>query len=63
MTGQFREGQEVQVRALAPDGPIGSVWRKAKISYLVPQEHDLYEVWFRDGSRAVFDAKHIRRVP
>jgi len=62
---QYHEGQEVEVRT-APLPQFGhgydSDWRKAKIvawepGYGSPIAH---QVQFPDGSRAVFDAEHIR---
>jgi hypothetical protein len=58
---QFHEGQEVEALRLR-DGDIHCrTWRKAKI---VASDNDkdtpLYAVRFSDGTRAVFDADHIR---
>ncbi len=68
MTAQFHEGQEVEVRALDADGTVGRAfsllgWRKAKIVYKTKVLHEdlpAYAVQFPDGTRAVFDAAHIR---
>jgi hypothetical protein len=56
----FQEGQEVEVWCF-PDGE----WEKAKIVRLPHAPHALddgrkYTVQFPDGTRAVFDAEHIR---
>lgn len=63
----FKEGQNVEVLTLAHQFALKSeplAWRKAKI---VPtrqgspaQPPDFYGVQFPDGTRAVFDADHIR---
>jgi len=50
---QFHEGQEVEVWCF-PDGD----WEKAKLIWIWPT----YKVEFPDGSRASFDAEHIRGV-
>jgi hypothetical protein len=60
---QFHEGQEVEVRIKAPTQD-GGYWRKAKIvrcdnKGLYPAPYP-YIVEFQDGTRAVFDAEHIR---
>ena len=61
MTQQFHEGQEVEVQY--DDGEWGSprdtIWRKATI---LDCEVDYYRVQFPDGTRATFDAAHIRPV-
>lgn len=74
---QFHEGQEVEVQievALgdAYDAPMSTAtemrWRKAKIVEWAGADQAIYnppERWivqFPDGSRAVFDAEHIRAV-
>ena len=58
---RLHEGQEVEVSNL----PVfGDQWRKAKIvlapSLKYPKEQQRYQVQFPDGTRAVFDAEHIR---
>lgn len=59
---QFHEGQEVEVRRVTEKNDV--IWRKAKIvtrgfgdDIITPRT---FEVVFADGSRAVFDADHIR---
>jgi hypothetical protein len=57
---QFHEGQEVEVNGEDVDMPR---WEKAKIvrgPALTAGE--FYEVQFPDGTRAVFDAEHIKAV-
>jgi len=55
MTQQFHEGQDVEVWCF-PDGE----WEKAKI--VMETLPKTYQVQFLDGTRAVFDAGHIRAV-
>src|ERR1019366_4104601 len=62
---QFHAGQEVEVLARHRDiGPpeAAVIWRKAKIIKCWPSIYHpgQYGVQFRDGSRAFFDADHIR---
>jgi hypothetical protein len=61
---QFHKGQEVEVQCLECEG--APLWRKAKIFWPlqvgkggVPRGKN-WQVEFPDGSRAVFDAAHIR---
>lgn len=66
---QFRDGQEVEVEGIwfkRGETSREIAWRKAKI---VPtrqgspaQPPDFYGVQFPDGTRAVFDAEHIRPI-
>jgi hypothetical protein len=58
---QFREGQDVEVWVYPVrwGDPNQDDWRKAKI---VRGAGEFYEVQFLDGTRAVFDAEHIRAV-
>ena len=51
--GEFKEGQEVEVwdRAQSPE------WHRAKIAF---RDSSGYVVQFPDGSRALFDAAHIK---
>jgi hypothetical protein len=70
MTQQFHEGQEVEVLKLEPEeghpGVMRGWWRDAKIVHPQPGTPILdpgyYVVQFRDGTRAVFDAVHIRAI-
>jgi hypothetical protein len=64
MTQQFHEGQEVEVA----DKPLSIApvcrWRKAEIVGIRQENREhppvYYTVQFADGTRAIFDAKHIR---
>jgi hypothetical protein len=62
---QFHEGQEVLVLRY-DNGADRRSWGTAKIIQIIPDgtEHwdarDGYEIEFSDGTRAVFDADHIR---
>ena len=65
MTQQFHEGQKVEITRTK----IGvKTWHKATITHLAAASctggyHDMparYAVQFPDGTRAVFDAEHIR---
>ena len=64
---QFHEGQEVEALRHEPATKRRGAfdqWRKAKIvshDFSWPY-HPKFEVKFLDGTRAVFDADHIRRV-
>jgi len=53
---QFHEGQEVEV------APVSGVWRKAKIARKLHTggAAGSFQVEFDDGTRAVFNADHIR---
>jgi hypothetical protein len=53
----FHEGQEVEVWCF-PDGE----WEKAKILGDRPFGLPGYWIQFPDGTRAVFDAEHIRAL-
>jgi hypothetical protein len=66
---QFNEGQEVVVQTQPTASEKarwfdGAVWRKARISYRLQELYGngAHEVQFPDGTRAVFDAEHIRAV-
>ena len=60
----FHEGQEVEVAAdfRRNDGKAPCNWRKAKIAAPPWPAKWRYRVQFPDGTRAVFDADHIREV-
>ena len=66
---QFHEGQDVEVAISVPvicnqnDPPVYHEleWRKAKV-IVVPGDRNQFLVRFPDGSRAVFDAEHIRAI-
>ena len=61
-TQLFHEGQEVEVRingTLFAQAGKNFWWRKAKIVF---PGGSPYWVQFPDGSRALFDAEHIRAV-
>jgi hypothetical protein len=64
---QFHEGQEVEVRFRAgPRDDLGGfeiTWRKAKIVSFDKHGGGYVQVQFPDGSRAVFDAAHVRAIP
>ena len=69
MTAQFHEGQKVEIWATenqVTHGATGGIRRKAKIVGITPNCNlwpgPAIEVQFPDGSRAVFDAEHIRAV-
>ena len=64
MTAQFHEDQEVEVWCF-PDGE----WEQAKIvaqyaarTAATTARNPRWHVQFRDGTRAVFDAAHIREI-
>ena len=71
---QFHAGQDVEVRTAqreaSPAAPYGGIsnWCKAKIVNELcpatdwPTNDVRYQVQFPDGTRAVFDAAHIRAV-
>ena len=67
---KFHEGQEVEVAEIRGDPRPFRVWRKAKIAraWLDNNKIDTrgvpnrWYVRFQDGSRAVFDAEHIRAI-
>ena len=64
---QFQAGQDVEVRKIA-DGmnEMHWSWRKAKVvnDDCIARKDGLhcYLVQFPDGTRAIFDAEHIRPV-
>jgi hypothetical protein len=59
----FHEGQQAEVHCFMPMSSGRGVWRKAKIVERGPEVmSDWYRVQFPDGTRAVFDAEHIRTV-
>lgn len=63
---QYHEGQEVEVWRIR--NCFGdSEWRKARIVCYLPPAPEIYEggyeVQFRDGTRGVFAAEHIRLDP
>lgn len=65
MTHQFHAGDEVEVQTETMGGLRDETWRgqwrKAKIVQFVKPSHPPHWiVQFHDGSRAVFDAEHIR---
>lgn len=62
---QFNEGQEVEVRHELADGKWAASygWSKAKIMAGTElSSTEKFVVEFADGTRAVFDADHIRAV-
>jgi hypothetical protein len=60
----FREGQDVEVLRDAPEYSEGvTAWRKAKIVSASAQGRETWIVQFPDGTRAVYDAAHIRAAP
>lgn len=63
---KFHEGQEVEVTRRDPNIPNWN-WRKAKIvdgwlKTTGPFYQQRLQVEFLDGTRAIFDADHIRAV-
>jgi len=67
---QFHEGQEVEVATLVAGYALkqdeAGRWRKAKIVARLVNDRTTnlqrYEVQFPNGSRAIFDAEHIRAI-
>jgi len=63
---KFHEGQDVEVLKLIDGDNLCRLWRKAKIvtsmRHKDDPENDRYEVKFPDGTRASFDAEHIREA-
>ena len=57
---QFHKGQEVEVTKGFDGNPLG--WRKAKIIKRGEPYSKTWMVEFPDGTRAMFDAEHIRAV-
>jgi hypothetical protein len=57
---QFHEGQEVEVLCDDEQGRSMMFWRKAKIVPSALPDGVHHCVQFPDGTRAVFDAMHIR---
>jgi len=68
---QFHEGQDVEVETCSHDLEIaypaaGCRWRKAKVvnDDCIARKDGLhcYLVQFPDGTRAIFDAEHVRHL-
>jgi hypothetical protein len=61
MTKQFHEGQDVEVHVTPPGlNESHGAWRMAKIVSVDRHGYGYAQVQFPDGTRAVFDADHIR---